>query len=46
MQVPVVRNTLEGLVAKGLVVRSKRDRLVFYRPAPPAADAGSPGGPA
>jgi hypothetical protein len=36
VQVPVVRNTLEGLVAKGLAVRSKQDRLVFYRAAAPA----------
>lgn len=35
VQVPVVRNTLEGLVAKGLAVRSKQERLVFYRAVTP-----------
>ena len=31
VQIAVVRNTLEGLVAKGLALRSKDRRLVFYR---------------
>lgn len=31
VQITVVRNTLEGLVAKGLAVRSKKGRRVFYR---------------
>ncbi|MEV5956169.1 hypothetical protein AB0M11_20750 [Streptomyces sp. NPDC051987] len=32
----VVRNTLEGLVAKGLVQRHKQDRSVMYTPITPA----------
>ena len=43
VQVPVVRNTLEGLVAKGLAVRSKQDRLVFYRAVTPEGNAGQAG---
>lgn len=40
VQIPVVRNTLEGLVAKGLAVRSKQDRLVFYRASAPTSGGG------
>ena len=43
VQIPVVRNTLEGLVAKGLAVRSKQDRLVFYRAVTPEGSAGQVG---
>lgn len=43
VQIPVVRNTLEGLVAKGLAVRSKQDRLVFYRAVTPEGSAGQAG---
>jgi chromosome segregation and condensation protein ScpB len=38
VQIAVVRNTLEGLVAKGLAVRSKDRRLVFYRAVAPGQD--------
>ncbi|MFD8078778.1 hypothetical protein ACFV3E_39750 [Streptomyces sp. NPDC059718] len=38
---PVVRNTLESLVAKGLAERARRQGSVFYTPlTPSAADAG------
>ncbi|WP_431964778.1 hypothetical protein [Actinacidiphila sp. bgisy160] len=39
---PVVRNTLEALVAKGLAERSRQQGSVFYTPASvPAPDAGN-----
>lgn len=43
VQIAVVRNTLEGLVAKGLAVRSKDRRLVFYRAAAACRGGGQSG---
>jgi hypothetical protein len=43
MQTPVVRNTLEALVAKGQSLRSKQGRSVYYSAAHTAPAAGTAG---